>query len=345
MALRNLNQYFPSWGSNNNAEDQGPSHHFFSPRGEADHPYPNPWPSQSGNGRGGRPNNPYPPQWAQPGDEGEGNNANNEAGDTSRKPYPYPGHNQQYQGPPWYQPQAYPGPADGRKPYSASWDDDKPKSSSRKPYPYPGPGDSHKSKPSYARQPYEYPGDPQSAGQRYPDNPQGPFHGGQNSGPGKGQWGGYGSYGGFGRGGNEPPQASQDREEPSQQEPKKSPAPASEKFRPEVDLFDAPEAFVIHVPLPGAQKEDIEINYDPKTVELSVTGVINRPGGEDLIKSIALDERKVGAFERKVRLGSRANPPKIDADAITAKLEEGILIVEVPKTEADDVEIRKVEIE
>ena len=102
---------------------------------------------------------------------------------------------------------------------------------------------------------------------------------------------------------------------------------------------------MIHVPLPGAAKEDVEVKWDPRTVEVSISGVINRPGPEDLVKAIALDERKVGAFERKVRLGSQANPPKVDGDAISAKLEDGVLVLEVPKTEPDDVEVKTVEVE
>jgi HSP20 family protein len=57
------------------------------------------------------------------------------------------------------------------------------------------------------------------------------------------------------------------------------------------------------------------------------------------------DERKVGAFERKIRLGTRANPASIDADGITAKLEDGVLRVEVPKLDSGYVEIRKVDIQ
>jgi hypothetical protein len=37
----------------------------------------------------------------------------------------------------------------------------------------------------------------------------------------------------------------------------------------------------------GTKKEDIEVNWDPKAVELSITGVISRPGSEDLVKTIA----------------------------------------------------------
>ncbi|KAF2492508.1 HSP20-like chaperone [Lophium mytilinum] len=120
---------------------------------------------------------------------------------------------------------------------------------------------------------------------------------------------------------------------------------SSEDFKPEADVFDTESAFVIHVSLPGAKKEDVGVNWDAEKSEVSIAGVIYRPGDEDFLKTLALDERKIGAFERKVRLGSRANPAQVDADMITAKLEDGILRVEVPKQDRDYVEIKKVDIE
>jgi len=115
-------------------------------------------------------------------------------------------------------------------------------------------------------------------------------------------------------------------------------------FRPDVDVFDTEQAFVIHVSLPGAKREDIGVNWDAEKSEVSIAGVTYRPADEEVVKTLALDERKVGPFERKVRLGSRANPAQVDADAITAKLEDGILVVEVPKLDKDYVEIKKVDI-
>ena len=119
----------------------------------------------------------------------------------------------------------------------------------------------------------------------------------------------------------------------------------NEDFKPDVDVFDTSEAFVVHASLPGAKKEDVAVNWDSEKSELSITGIAHRPGDEELLKTLALDERKVGAFERKVRLGSRANPAQIDVDAITARLEDGVLRIEVPKLDAGYVEIKKVDIE
>lgn len=120
---------------------------------------------------------------------------------------------------------------------------------------------------------------------------------------------------------------------------------SSEDFKPDVDVFDTETSFVVHVSLPGAKKEDIGVNWDPEKSELAIAGVIYRPGDEDFLKTLAMDERKAGPFERKVRLGTRANPAQVDADMITAKLEDGVLRVEVPKLDKDYVEIRKVDIE
>ncbi|KAF2231986.1 HSP20-like chaperone, partial [Viridothelium virens] len=123
-------------------------------------------------------------------------------------------------------------------------------------------------------------------------------------------------------------------------------AGGSGEFRPAVDVFDTESAFVVHVSLPGAKKEDVAVNWDADKSELVIGGVITRPGDEEFLKTLALDERReVGAFDRKVRLGSRANPAQVDVDAIGAKLEDGILRIEVPKLDKDYVEIRKVDVE
>lgn len=119
----------------------------------------------------------------------------------------------------------------------------------------------------------------------------------------------------------------------------------SDDFKPEADVFDTPDSFVVHVALPGAKKEDVGVNWDAEKSELSIAGVIYRPGDEDFLKTLALDERRIGAFDKKIRLGSRASPAQIDADGITAKLEDGVLAIDVPKLDSGYVEVKKVDIE
>lgn len=170
----------------------------------------------------------------------------------------------------------------------------------------------------------------------------GSHHGPGRHGPHHRGRGGFGPWGrgGFGPGFNPWAFAS------SFLDPKAEDKNENNDFTPEADIFDTPTSFVIHVSLPGAKKEDVGVNWDIEKSELSIAGVIYRPGDEDFLKTLAMDERKVGPFERKVRLGTRANPAQIDADGITAKLEDGVLRVEVPKLGDNGfVEVRKVDIE
>ncbi|KAI8962703.1 HSP20-like chaperone [Daldinia sp. FL1419] len=116
-------------------------------------------------------------------------------------------------------------------------------------------------------------------------------------------------------------------------------------FVPPVDVFDTEKAYVLHVSLPGALKEDIGVNWDGEKV--NIAGVVHRPGDEEFLRSLASNERKVGMFERSIKLPPPGSNEKEDIDGlgITAKMENGILIVTVPKTEKEWISVHKVDIE
>ncbi|KAF8477077.1 HSP20-like chaperone [Kalaharituber pfeilii] len=118
-----------------------------------------------------------------------------------------------------------------------------------------------------------------------------------------------------------------------------------DEFVPDVDVFDTPEAFILHASLPGANREDIGVDFDSDSSEIQVSGVVHRNADEELMKKLVIKRRNVGVFKRKFRLGTRKRPASIDADHITAKLENGILTVVVPKQETEATEKRKIEIE
>lgn len=119
-----------------------------------------------------------------------------------------------------------------------------------------------------------------------------------------------------------------------------------QEFTPAMDLFDTPESFVVHLALPGALKQDIAINYDFDNAELQISGVVHRPGDEEFQKHLVDGERRVGAFDRKIKLESNGKTVAVDADGITAKLENGLLEVTVPKLrKADEPEKKKIIIE
>ncbi|KAI0135957.1 HSP20-like chaperone [Hypoxylon sp. NC0597] len=116
-------------------------------------------------------------------------------------------------------------------------------------------------------------------------------------------------------------------------------------FTPPVDVFNTEKAYVLHVSLPGALKEDIGVNWDGD--KINIAGVVHRPGDEQFLQSLASSERKVGMFERSIKLPPPGSEEKeeVDGVGITAKMENGILIVTVPKTEKDWTQIHKVEIQ
>lgn len=119
-------------------------------------------------------------------------------------------------------------------------------------------------------------------------------------------------------------------------------------FAPPVDIFNTERAFVVHVALPGAKKEDVGVDWNPDNNTLGISGVIHRPGDEEFIQGLVSGERRVGLFERNITLPPPGLAPEnedIDGFSITARMEDGVLIVTVPKTEKGWTEIRKVDIQ
>ena len=73
-------------------------------------------------------------------------------------------------------------------------------------------------------------------------------------------------------------------------------------FTPPVDVFSTEKEYVLHVALPGAKKEDVGVNWDVEKGVLNLAGVVYRQGDEEFLKSLTKSERKVGVFERTVKL-------------------------------------------
>ncbi|TVY43481.1 Heat shock protein [Lachnellula occidentalis] len=117
-------------------------------------------------------------------------------------------------------------------------------------------------------------------------------------------------------------------------------------FSPPIDVFSTEKEYVLHVSLPGAKKEDVGVNWDEDKGVLNIAGVVYRHGDEEFLKTLATSERKVGVFERTVKLppGDNEEKEEIDADGISAKLEDGVLVVTIPKVEKEWTEVKRVDI-
>jgi HSP20 family protein len=92
---------------------------------------------------------------------------------------------------------------------------------------------------------------------------------------------------------------------------------------PLVDIEEQDDAYVVEAEIPGVKRDDVNIELVGN--EVVVSGEIKERERKGILRR---STRRVGAFEYRVVL-----PENIDRDAIDAKLDDGVLIVRIPKAE------------
>ncbi|GAK30237.1 small heat shock protein [Weissella oryzae SG25] len=102
------------------------------------------------------------------------------------------------------------------------------------------------------------------------------------------------------------------------------------------DISDEGSKYLVSVELPGLQKENVNLSFDDNVLTISTEKhEIADHGHGDLIQS----ERSSEAMSRSFRFSN------IDEDNISAEYKNGVLKVELPKQNEDDVEgYHKIEI-
>src|SRR5579875_3651423 len=107
------------------------------------------------------------------------------------------------------------------------------------------------------------------------------------------------------------------------------PVPMNRLF---TSLFDTPTGivesdthYIVRADLPGVSEDDLSVTLDDDV--LTITGE-RRAQSERREGGYVRYERASGRFSRSVRL-----PEGVDADAITARIDRGVLEVTVPKPE------------
>lgn len=109
---------------------------------------------------------------------------------------------------------------------------------------------------------------------------------------------------------------------------------SASQWVPAVDIREENERFVVLVDVPGV---------DPSTIDIAVEkGVLSLTGSRTLESSENSDnfrraERISGKFQRRFTL-----PDNIDSDAVSARSENGVLEIAIPKS--PQVQPRRVEI-
>lgn len=100
---------------------------------------------------------------------------------------------------------------------------------------------------------------------------------------------------------------------------------AGRRWIPPMDLVEADDEYVLRADLPGLAKDDLDIEV--KDNVLTISGE-RRAEHEDRREGYHRVERAFGRFSRSLDL-----PEGIDADAVSADFENGVLEVRVPKPE------------
>jgi len=108
----------------------------------------------------------------------------------------------------------------------------------------------------------------------------------------------------------------------SQSGPGATSAPA---WAPPVTISERTDAYVVTVELPGVKVEDLEIEFQDGLLTIQGERPLTQDSTDEQFHVI---ERRYGLFRRSITL-----PLHVQADAINASTEDGVLQVVVPKVE------------
>jgi HSP20 family protein len=109
--------------------------------------------------------------------------------------------------------------------------------------------------------------------------------------------------------------------------------PVREEYvAPNVNIFETQEGYVLEAEMPGVSKDGLEITLEG--TEITLTGRRTR---ETVVGEPIFHERHTADYRRVFELD-----PAIDTAKVSAKMEQGILTLTLPKSER--VKPRKIEV-
>jgi len=89
------------------------------------------------------------------------------------------------------------------------------------------------------------------------------------------------------------------------------------------DVLDEGDRYVIHAEMPGVEKKDVKLNASDNSIEISAE---HKEESEEKKKDYLRKERKAVSYYRRLPL-----PEKVDSSKAAAKLNNGVLTVDIPK--------------
>ncbi len=97
-------------------------------------------------------------------------------------------------------------------------------------------------------------------------------------------------------------------------------------FNPKVDLSEDKSNYIVRVDVPGANESDINVSLEDQVLTVSGTRQQEVRGGNT--KKLLTRERRIGSFERELRL-----PGPVNAADMTTAYKDGVLTITIPKGE------------
>jgi HSP20 family protein len=96
-------------------------------------------------------------------------------------------------------------------------------------------------------------------------------------------------------------------------------------WAPALDIAEQKDAYLVQVELPGVRPDDLDITLEDGLLTIQGERRFTQESSEQQFHRI---ERRYGRFRRSITL-----PTQVQADAIEASFEDGLLTVRVPKAE------------
>ena len=92
-----------------------------------------------------------------------------------------------------------------------------------------------------------------------------------------------------------------------------------------VDMYETENELIVRASLPGVKPEDVDISVTGNTLVIKGEYDDTEETERD---NVYVQERRYGSFHRSIRL-----PQNLDTDQVEATAKDGVLKLEIPKTE------------
>jgi HSP20 family protein len=97
------------------------------------------------------------------------------------------------------------------------------------------------------------------------------------------------------------------------------------RWMPAMDLLETGDHFVLRADLPGLSEEDVNIEVEDRVLTVSGERKAEHTESKEGYQRV---ERAFGSFSRSLTL-----PEGVDAEAVSASFDKGVLEVQIPKPE------------